>query len=46
VKFYNYDLNENVKKLINEVAIEKIIDNCYSLNYAEYMNEEIQQTQY
>ena len=38
IQFYNYTI-ENVKTLLVEVPIEKIIENSYSLNYAEYMTK-------
>ena len=37
VKFYDYNPNEDVKNLLVEVPIEKIVSNSYSLNYVEYM---------
>ena len=37
IQFYNYALD--VKTLLVEVPIEKIINNSYSLNFAEYMTE-------
>ena len=40
VKFYDYNPNEDVKNLLVEVPIEKIVSNSYSLNYAEYMKDE------
>lgn len=40
IKFYEYNSEEDTKKLLVEVPIEKIIENSYSLNYAEYMEEE------
>jgi type I restriction-modification system DNA methylase subunit len=40
IKFYEYNHNEDIKKLLVEVPIEKIINNSYSLNYNEYMKEE------
>lgn len=41
VKFYDYDPNEDIKNLLVEVPIEKIVDNSYSLNYVEYMKNEV-----
>lgn len=40
VKFYDYNPYEDVKNLLVEVPIEKIVNNSYSLNYAEYMKDE------
>ena len=40
VQFYDYNLYEDIKKLLIEVSIEKIINNSYSLNYTEYINNE------
>jgi type I restriction-modification system DNA methylase subunit/restriction endonuclease S subunit len=37
VKFYNYIPDEDIKNLLVEVPIEKIENNKYSLNYAEYI---------
>ena len=39
VKFYEYNHIEDIKKLLVEVPIEKIANNSYSLNYAEYMKD-------
>jgi len=41
VKFYDYNPNEDIKTLLVEVPIELIINNSYSLNYSEYIKEEI-----
>ena len=46
VKFYDYNPYEDVKNLLVEVPIEKIVSNLYSLNYAEYMKDEIEEEQY
>jgi len=46
VKFYDYNLYEDVKNLLVEVPIEKIVSNSYSLNYAEYMKDETEEEQY
>ena len=46
VKFYDYNPYEDVKNLLVEVPIEKIASNSYSLNYAEYMKDEINEEQY
>jgi type I restriction enzyme M protein len=45
VEFYNYDTEKDIKKLLVEVPIEKIVSNSYSLNYSEYINN-IQETKY
>ncbi len=46
VKFYDYNPYEDVKNLLVEVPIDKIISNSYSLNYTEYMKDEIDEEQY
>ena len=46
VKFYDYNPYEDVKNLLVEVPIEKIMSNAYSLNYAEYMKDETEEEQY
>lgn len=38
VKFYDYNPYEKVKNLLVEVDIERLVENEYSLNYAEYLN--------
>jgi type I restriction-modification system DNA methylase subunit len=43
VKFYDYNPYEEVKNLLVEVPIEKIVENSYSLNYAEYLKEEVEE---
>tara|TARA_B100001093_G_scaffold138895_1_gene131489 strand:+ start:2850 stop:4760 length:1911 start_codon:yes stop_codon:yes gene_type:complete len=43
VKFYNYNENNDVKTLLVEVPIDKIVENSYSLNYAEYMKDETEE---
>jgi type I restriction-modification system DNA methylase subunit/restriction endonuclease S subunit len=43
VKFYDYNPYEDIKNLLVEVPIEKIVSNSYSLNYAEYMKDEIEE---
>lgn len=45
VKFYDYNPYEDVKNLLVEVPIEKIVANSYSLNYAEYMKDETEEEQ-
>ena len=39
VQFYDYNPYEDIKKLLVEVPIEKIANNSYSLNYAEYTKD-------
>ena len=46
VKFYDYNPYEDIKNLLVEVPIDKIVSNSYSLNYAEYMKDEIEEEQY
>jgi type I restriction-modification system DNA methylase subunit len=46
VKFYDYNPYEDVKNLLVEVSIDKIVENTYSLNYAEYMKDETEEEQY
>ena len=46
VKFYDYNPYEDIKNLLIEVPIEKIVSNSYSLNYAEYMKDETEEEQY
>jgi type I restriction enzyme M protein len=46
IKFYDYNPYEDVKNLLVEVPIEKIVSNSYSLNYAEYMKDETEEEQY
>jgi type I restriction-modification system DNA methylase subunit/restriction endonuclease S subunit len=46
VKFYDYNPYEDVKNLLVEVSIDKIVENTYSLNYAEYMKDEAEEQQY
>ena len=46
VQFYDYNPYENVKNLLVEVPIEKIVSNSYSLNYAEYLRDEAEEEQY
>jgi type I restriction enzyme S subunit len=40
VMFYEYNHLDDTKKLLVEVPIEKIANNSYSLNYAEYIEKE------
>jgi type I restriction enzyme M protein len=46
VKFYDYNPYNDVKNLLVEVPIEKIANNSYSLNYAEYMKDETEEEHY
>jgi type I restriction-modification system DNA methylase subunit len=46
VKFYDYNPYEDIKNLLVEVPIDKIVANSYSLNYAEYMKDETEEEQY
>jgi len=46
VKFYDYNPYNDVKNLLVEVPIEQIAANSYSLNYAEYMIDDTDATQY
>ncbi len=46
VKFYDYNPYEDVKNLLVDVPIEKIASNSYSLNYTEYMKEEVESEKY
>lgn len=46
VKFYDYNPYEDVKNLLVEVPIQKIVSNSYSLNYAEYMKDDTEEEQY
>ena len=40
VAFYDFNPYEDVKNLLVEVSIDKLVNNSYSLNYAEYMKDE------
>lgn len=46
IKFYDYNPYEDIKNLLVEVPIEKIINNSYSLNYTEYIKDENTEEQY
>lgn len=46
VKFYDFNPYEDIKNLLVEVPIEKLAENSYSLNYAEYMKDDAEETQY
>jgi type I restriction-modification system DNA methylase subunit/restriction endonuclease S subunit len=39
IYFYEYNPYEDVKNLLVEVPIEKIVENSYSLNYSEYIKD-------
>ena len=43
IKFYDYNPYEEIKNLLVEVPIETIAANAYSLNYAEYLKEEVEE---
>ena len=43
IKFYDFNPYEDIKNLLVEVPIEKIINNYYSLNYSEYIKDEIEE---
>lgn len=43
VKFYDYNPYEEIKTLLLDVPIEKIVENVYSLNYTEYLKEEVEE---
>ena len=46
VKFYDYNQYEDVKNILVEVPIDDIVNNSYSLNYAEYIKDETEEQQY
>jgi type I restriction-modification system DNA methylase subunit len=46
VKFYDYNPYEEIKTLLVEVPIDKIMSNSYSLNCAEYIKDETKEKQY
>jgi restriction endonuclease S subunit len=46
VAFYDFNPYEDVKNLLVEVPIDKIISNSYGLNYAEYMKDESVEDKY
>ena len=39
IKFYDYNPDNNIKILLVDVPIEKIVSNSYSLNYSEYITD-------
>jgi len=45
VKFYDYNPTEDVKTLLVDVPIDRIVKNTYSLNYMEYLEDEADETQ-
>ena len=42
IKFYDYDQKSNSKILLGEIPIDTIINKSYSLNYKDYIIEEIE----
>jgi type I restriction-modification system DNA methylase subunit len=46
ISFYNYNPENEMKHLLIEVPIEEISKNKYSLNYMEYMKDEINEDQF
>jgi type I restriction-modification system DNA methylase subunit/restriction endonuclease S subunit len=46
VKFFDYNPYEEIKNLLIEVPIDRIVRNSYSLNYAEYLKDDTQEEQY
>jgi type I restriction-modification system DNA methylase subunit/restriction endonuclease S subunit len=48
VSFYDYNpyQGNGIKNLLVEVPIEKIVSNSYSLNYAEYLRDDVEEEQY
>ena len=46
VKFYDCNPYENIKNLLVEVPIEKIVNNSYALNYTDYMKDDKEEEQY
>jgi type I restriction enzyme M protein len=46
VAFYDFNPYEDVKNLLVEVPIDKLVSNSYSLNYAEYMKDESVEDKY
>jgi type I restriction-modification system DNA methylase subunit len=41
VAFYSYDLSMTVKTFLGELHVEEIMANSYSLNYSDYVEEEM-----
>jgi type I restriction enzyme M protein len=46
VKFYDYNTENEVKHLLLEVEIDSISKKEYSLNYSEYLKDDIEKEQY
>jgi hypothetical protein len=46
IAFYEFNPYKDVKNLLVEVPVEKIVNNSYSLNYAEYMKDEGEEDKY
>ena len=46
VHFYDYNPDNDVKHLLLEVPIEELSNNSYSLNYAEYLKDTIEDETY
>jgi restriction endonuclease S subunit len=46
VAFYDFNPYEDVKNLLVEVSIDKLVSNSYGLNYAEYMKDESVEDKY
>ena len=46
VKFYDYNPYEDIKNLLVEVDIKKIVENSYSLNYQEYLEDKDDNEEY
>ena len=46
VHFYDYNPDNDVKHLLLEVPIEELSKNSYSLNYAEYLKDTIEEESY
>ena len=43
VTFFNYDIENEIKTLLCESSIIEIADNNYSLNYSEYIKDEMEE---
>lgn len=46
VAFYDFNPYEDVKNLLVEVPIDKLVNNSYGLNYAEYIKDESVEDKY
>jgi type I restriction-modification system DNA methylase subunit len=44
IKFYDYNPHEEIKNLLVEVPIEQLAENSYSLNYTDYIEDEIEES--